>query len=518
MKWSLVLLLVLAACTARQPDQISVSLTVDGQTRAIVSDAKTVGDFLRQAGVALADLDYVRPPETSSLGDGDTVTVVRVVEKTDVITETIPFETQVIRDALAPPGTPYPSQPGRNGLRQIAIRIRYENGVEIRRERLGVTPVALPTPEIVRVGIKDAFSSVPFSGTLAFIGNNNAVVMRSTPANRRQVTAEGDLDGLVFDLSPDGRWLIYTRAVSGALNELWLADTALATPEVKSLNVAGVLWAGWSPDGKSIAYSTGEPSSGPAAWRARNDLFTLPIDAGRPGRARRVLEESSRATYAWWGSTFAWSPEATALAFADSDGVGVVDLTARIPEATRLVTFTAFNTRAAWAWVPAPSWSPDGQFIAFTLHGPSESGRDDADSERFDVYAVRRDGTSLLRLFNPAGMWAEPRWSPASAGPILALSVPDQPFDSDRSRYVLTLIDRDGSNRRRIFPEEGALGLRGRLDYDWSPDGSHIAIVRLTSSDVQQGDLYDLYLVDLAGGDVQRLTTDGTIRSPRWSR
>ncbi|HLF29218.1 MAG TPA: G5 domain-containing protein [Anaerolineae bacterium] len=506
-----VALLFLSACSARQPEQISVNLVADGRTRALATDTRTVGAFLRQAGITLGDLDRVRPNENASLQDGATVTVVRVVQTTETITETIPFETQRLPDASIPPGAPLIIQAGRNGERQITYRITLEDEVEVRRERIEDKEITPPVAEIVRVGIRDAFSTVPFTGTIAFVSNNNAFVMRGTPSGRRAVTTAGDLDGLVFDLSPDGRWLIYTRAISASLNELWIVETVLATPEARALELTGVLWAGWSPDGASIAYSTAEPSTGPAPWRARNDLFTLPIDDGRPGRARQVLTENNSATYAWWGTTFAWAPDGEALAFADSDGVGIVDLTAETPEPTRLAAFTPFNTRSTWAWVPTPAWSSDGQFIAFTLHGKSQTGRSDEDSERFDVYAVSRDGATQVRLFGPAGMWSEP----IGSGSLIALGQPEQPFESDQSRYDLLLLDRDGSNRRIVFPPEGELGLPGRPDLAWSPDGAQLVFAYQTGREAYQG---DLYLVDAIAGTVQQLTTDGTLRSPRWSR
>jgi Tol biopolymer transport system component len=519
MKWGLAFLLLLTACSARQPDQIGVNLTADGDTRAIITDARTVGALLKQAGVTLGDFDRVRPNETASLQDGATVTVIRVTQTTETITETISFGTQTLPDASLPPGPPIPIQAGRNGVRVLTYRITYEDSVEVRREQISDQIVSQPIDEINRVGVKDAFSTIPFTGTIAFMSNNNAFVMRDTPDSRRAVTTDGDLDGLAFDLSPDGRWLIYTRVISAVastetLNQLWIVDTALATPEARWLNIEGVLWAAWSPDGQSIAYSTAEASTGPARWRARNDLFTLPIDAGRPGRARRILEENNSATYPWWGAAFAWSPDGAHLAFADTDGLGVISMTARIPQATRLVTFTAFNTRSTWAWVPTPSWSPDGQFIAFTLHGQSQTGRSDEDSERFDVYAVSRDGGVLIRLFNPGGMWSEPHWSDSH----IALAQPEQPFESSQSRYHLLLIDRDGSNRRRVFPPEGSLGLQGRPDLDWSPGGAQLIVTyqtRPSTTGVYQG---DLYLIDAITGGVQPLTTDGTIRLPRWSR
>jgi Tol biopolymer transport system component len=516
--WAILLTLCAAACSARQPDQISVNLTADGQTRVVVTTARTVGDFLKQTDITLGELDRVRPGETSSLQDGVAVVVTRVVQETQTITETIPFGTQTLPDASIPPGAPIPIQAGRNGERILTFRLTYEDGVETRREQLSEEIVAKPVDEILRVGIRDVFSTTPFTGTIAFISNNNAFAMRDTSGSRRAVTTEGDLDGLVFDLSPDGRWLIYTRAVTEALNELWIADTALATPEARSLNVAGALWAAWSPDGASIAYSTAEPSAGPARWRARNDLYTLSMVNGRPGRARRILDENNNATYAWWGANYAWSPDGEAIAFANTDGVGVIDLSAPITGPLQLASYAAFNTRSTWAWAPTPSWSPDGQFIAFTTHGKSQTGRSDEDSERFDVYVASRDGAVQVRLFNPAGMWSEPRWSISADNPILALAQPEQPFESSQSRYALFLIDRDGSNRRRVFPSGDGLGLLGRPDLDWSPDGAQLVITYQTRPSVDGVYQGDLYLIDAATGGVQQLTTDGAIRSPRWSR
>lgn len=513
------LLLLLAACSARQPEQIGVDLTADGETRTVLTDAKTVGEFLQKAGVILGELDYVRPSEVISLQDGASVTVVRVIEQIETITLTVPFGTQKIEDPYIPPGSSGVIQPGRNGTDIIRVRVRYEDGIETSREEIERQSVAPPTPEIVRIGIEDIYANVPFTGAIAYVSNRNAFVMRGSPSGRRTVTTQGDLDNLVFDLSPDGRWLIYTRAVTDTLNELWIADTALATPEAKPLGISGVVWAGWSPDGSAIAYSTGEPSAGPAPWRAHNDLVRLPIDAGEPGSARRILDENNTATYSWWGSSFAWSPDSEAIAFADSDSLNLVDLTAPAIQPIRLVDYAPFNTRSTWAWVPTPSWAADGQFIVFTLHGRSEMGRSDEDSERFDVYAVSRDGATRVRLFNPAGLWAEPRWSPAAGGnSLIAIAQPEQPFDSNLSRYKLMLIDRDGSNRRRVFPPGDDLGLSGRPDLDWSPDGTQIVIAYQTrppTGDVYQG---DLFLIDAATGDIQRLTTDGNIHSPRWSR
>jgi Tol biopolymer transport system component len=50
------------------------------------------------------------------------------------------------------------------------------------------------------------------------------------------------------------------------------------------------------------------------------------------------------------------------------------------------------------------------------------------------------------------------------------------PLESERSNYQLILADRDGSNRRTIFPPVGERGIEPNL-MSWSPKGDKLAII-----------------------------------------
>ena len=84
----------------------------------------------------------------------------------------------------------------------------------------------------------------------------------------------------------------------------------------------------------------------------------------------------------------------------------------------------------------------------------------------------------------------------------------ETPEASLTSRYFLYVMDRDGSNRRRLYPAEGELGLRGLPDFDIAPDERSLIVVN-------QG---DLYWVNLNTGKARQLTADGSISFPRWAR
>jgi Tol biopolymer transport system component len=80
-----------------------------------------------------------------------------------------------------------------------------------------------------------------------------------------------------------------------------------------------------------------------------------------------------------------------------------------------------------------------------------------------------------------------------------------RPLESDRSKYRLMVTDRDGSNLQAVFPSEGEQGL-DQQQIRWSPDGAQIALI-------YQG---NLWIVDLAAGLGQQLTSDGLVTAIDW--
>jgi Tol biopolymer transport system component len=506
-----VLVLTLAACgPGRLPEQVNVALTSDGETQELLlPQGSTVRDALRDASITLAELDRVRPPETSLLISGMGITVTRVIQTSEQVTETIPYSAQTQPDTTLPPGERRILQAGRNGILATTYRLTYEDGKLINRVELSREVIATPIPEIARVGLKDDFNTVPLSGTLVYLSNNNAYVMRDVSGNKRALTTDSDLDAHVFSLSPDGRWLLYTRGNTSTLNSLWLVDTTLAVPEPQALKIDGVLWADFSPDGKSIAYSRAEPSPGLPGWKALNDLTIVPFTNGKLGTKREIVKASATAPYAWWGTNYAWSPDNKWLAYGNTAEIGLISPTARITRTLPITDFAAYNTRSTWAWTPALSWSPDGQFLATQLHSPSPSGESDEDSPAFDVAALQVSGTLQSPLAVGAGMWAAPQWlgtTPANSQIVFGMA--ETPYASDTSRYFLYIMDRDGSNRQLLFPTEGQPGIRGLPDFDVSPDGRSVIVA-------YQG---DLYWINLNTDLTRRLSADGSISLPRWAR
>ena len=121
----LAILPVLAACgPGRLPEQVNVSLTSDGETQELLlPQGSTVRDALRSASITLAELDRVRPPETSQLVSGMPITVTRVIQTSEQVTETVPYGSQTQPDTTLLPGERRILQAGRNGILATNYRL-----------------------------------------------------------------------------------------------------------------------------------------------------------------------------------------------------------------------------------------------------------------------------------------------------------------------------------------------------------------------------------------------------------
>jgi resuscitation-promoting factor RpfB len=519
--------LFLASCdTPEQQPSLLVSLVVDGVERTYSYDFPvTVEQFLADAEVEMGELDRPSVPLYTQITNGMRVTIVRVSETTECGDPIdLPYEIQRIPDERLEAGSEFFGSRGQNGQQQVCYRVRTEDGVRLDPQEISRTTITEPRPEIIYFGPSQQLDPVVVNGTLAYISNGNAWIMRGSSSTKHPLTSTSNLDQHVFSVSPDGRQLIFTTAVStenGLDNQLWyISDTSLDVLTALQLLPTNILYADWMPGvDNTISYSTAEPSITLPGWRANNNLLTMRIDpnTGETLDFDEVVEDSVRGLFAWWGTRFQWSPDGTKVACAQADGVGILDTETN--ECVLLVTYAPYGTDT-FSWRTTLSWSPDSTLLLATVHGAPVGNEPANTSPAFHVSVTNASGEFNADIVQNAGIWSSPRYSPLITAPDSQYPTGSLAYLRARdwgnsinilAEYDLVVADRDGSNARAIFPPQGQPGMTANTyaqDFVWSPDGTQIALI-------YQG---NLWVVDVATGIGHQLTVDGAASKPVWTR
>ncbi len=512
---------LMAACTPQvQQADITVSVTAAGASQNITLPAgSTVQQVLTAAGISLSKTDRVDPPAYTLLTEGLTVTVTRVREEFETQQVIIPFERQELHNESLLAGETRLVQAGKNGLREITIRHVFEDGIETGNSVVSENILQAPTPEIVMIGVQSPFAPLPIPGNLAYLKGGNAWVMEGSTSNPRPLVTTGDLDGYIFSLSPDGKWLLFTRKSAlpkeREINTLWVVNTTTQPPTPVSLGISNVVhFAAWQP-GKSylITYSTVEPRATAPGWQANNDLHFMAFENGKPGRTTDILEANSGGIYGWWGMTFAWSPDGHSLAYSRPDGVGLVETIGA--GLTALLNITPLNTHGDWAWTPCLAWGSDSRTIYLVTHAAPTGLVSPEDSPNFDLVAASLADNLDTTLVQQTGMFAYPAASSLRQGEsgstyMIAFVQAIFPTQSATSRYQLDVMNSDGTNIRSLFPAEGQSGLQPQTPV-WAPrpletGGDYIGVI-------YEG---NLWIVDTASGQSQQVTGDGLTNQIDW--
>jgi len=314
-------------------------------------------------------------------------------------------------------------------------------------------------------------------------------------------------------ISPDGGWVAFTvssldSAKDKSDNDIWMASWDGATTLRITSSPESESTPRWSPDGRYLAFLSGrQEGKGAQVWL---------LDR-RGGEAQRVTQLRGGV------SEFSWSPDSKRLILVvdeETDSIARKDTAER--KTPKPIVIDRYNFKRDVAGYlgtkrshlslfdvetkktqtltsgldddDSPSWSPDGQRIAFVRNEISEPGRVGDD----DIYVMdARAGAAPKRLTDFAGPdGGRPAWSPD--GRWLAFFRGDEPKYSAYNLSKLTIVPSDGSAPARVLT--AALD-RPVSSAQFSADGQSVLVV------VADDRAQHLAKVRVADGAVERVIT-----------
>lgn len=512
----ILLVLLLSGCALVNQDEIfSVTLIDLGQsTVAEVEPGATVNQVLSTHQITLSPLDMVDPPLTTILAGGETIQITRVTEEFSIVESILPFEQQTIKNESLTEGQTVLIQSGVNGRTQLTYRILYEDGLEVSRTAVKEEVIQPAKPEILMIGVQSPFSAIPVDGVIAYISSSNAWIMEINTGNRKVVVSTGDLDGRIFTLSFDRKWLLFSRSAEDPtgekINGLWIVDITQDDPQPIDTSIRDVVhYADWIPGkNRTFSFSTVEPRTTAPGWQANNDLHIFKFDdEGKKLDDTLLVDSNSGGLYGWWGTIFQWSPDGSHLAYARPDSIGLVDT--KNGELKVIMEFSPYQPKTDWAWVPSINWSADNSVIFTIFNTPGSDGQL---SDSYDLTAILLEENRVLPLVTKCGLFCYPVLSLIDEQGnyqvgYLSSILPDQ---SETSRYNLNVMDRDGSNRKRLYPGEGLQGLDPQT-ISWSPTQDETGNTWMAF--IAQG---NIMLAEIPSGSIKQVTGDGSITKLTW--
>ncbi|MEK5388826.1 ubiquitin-like domain-containing protein [Margalitia sp. FSL K6-0131] len=137
-----------------------VTLNNGGKKKKVWSTSTTVGDFLKQQGIVLEELDRTNPEANQKVKPNDVIKVIRVKKVTDVVEEPLEYAVVTQKDSNLSMGEKKVIQHGQNGLVQKLYEVIKENGKEVSRSLVRKNILKDSKSKVVAVGSKSLTNQV----------------------------------------------------------------------------------------------------------------------------------------------------------------------------------------------------------------------------------------------------------------------------------------------------------------------------------------------------------------------
>ena len=269
--------------------------------------------------------------------------------------------------------------------------------------------------------------------------------------------------------------------------EIWVMNGDGSDARRLTFNTTDDLGAVWSPDAKTIAFHGAEWNLDGLTLASPPQIFLLDVES----RVQTPLLTDQGALVL--GRFPSWSPNGQKIAFDTTEqNIFVIN-----PDGSDLEQLTYPNPNFGGS--TRPDWSPDGRQIAFVRVIAATNTQ----MGNTQIWVMNADGSDPVLLMDRAG---GPDWSPDGRRIVFTSN-----RNGDNEVYVMNAV---GTNPRQLTDDRGPA-----QDPEWSPDGRMIAFQRELQRDTVPRRVNQLFVVSADGGEPMALTDLPSANGhPAWSR
>ncbi len=225
----------------------------------------------------------------------------------------------------------------------------------------------------------------------------------------------------------------------------------------------------WSPDGRRVAFVSLRDTVAGKWGLGPSSIYVMDFDPTSGTRVGEPFAVTDKNTNDGWPT---WSPDGQRIAF-QSDRSGNWDIWAVNLDGSGLTNLTNHPSDDRY-----PAWSPDGNQMAFTSNRTGDS----------EVWLMNIDGSGAANLTKTPGQDRYTMWSPDGSQMTFSTN-----RDGDQEIYVMNA---DGSNQRNVTNSpDSTEGLA-----DWSPNGKRLVLYSSKPGNK------DLFILNLATGQWKNIT------------